>query len=141
MLSKTRRLFKLDTNLQEGSLLTHLQEVYNKEKKPVVPRIAFSESMAGTINYYQGPKYLKTIREVAREYRGLADVLGARVQALNEEIKFAESRKDRKNSLLTATRGIVGALTAIALVMDLMLKRGSSDPALDVHSTDMLNAI
>ena len=84
---------------------------------------------------------LKTIRKLAREYTGLADVPGVRVQALNEEIKFAESRKDGEHSLLTATKGIVGALTAIAPVMDMMLNRGSSDPELDVHSTDMLNAI
>ena len=59
---------------------------------------------------------------------GLADVLRARVQARDEEIKFAESRKDGESSLFTATKDIVGALTVIVLVVDLMLKRGSSDP-------------
>ena len=138
----SKRTFKLDKNLKDGSLLSQLQEVYKKVKNPVAPRIVISESMAGAINfYYQGPKFLKTIREISREYTGLADVPGARVQALNEEIKFAESRKDGENSLLTATKGIVGALTAIAPVMDLILKRGSSDPELDAHGTDMLNAI
>ena len=64
-----------------------------------------------------------------------------RVQALNEEIQFAQSRKDGENSLLMASKGIVGALTAIAPVMDLILQRGSADPELDAHGMDMLNAI
>ena len=40
------------------------------------------------------PKHLKTIREIARRYTGLADVPGARIQVLNEEIRFAEGRKE-----------------------------------------------
>ena len=42
---------------------------------------------------------------------------------------------------MAATKGIVAALTVIALVVDLILNRGSADPALDAHDMDMLNVI
>ena len=139
---KPRRVFKLATGLQEGKLLTELQEVYKKVKKPVAPRVVISESMAGVItHYYAGVKHLKTIRDISREYTGLADVTAAKVQPLNEEIRFAESRKDGESSLLTATKGVVGALTAIAPVLDIILQRGNADPELNEHGIHMLNAI
>ena len=40
----------------------------------------------------------------------------ARVQTLNEEIRFAKGGKDGESFLLTATKEVVGALTAIAPV-------------------------
>ena len=51
-LDNPKPAFKLDTNLKEGSLLSQLQEVYKKVKKPVAPRIVISKSMAGVINFY-----------------------------------------------------------------------------------------
>ena len=133
----------MDNNLKEWSILSHMQEVYKKVKKPVTPRIVISESMAGAINlYYQGSKFLQSMQEIVKQKNtGLADVLCARIQAVIEEIQFAEIRKDGEISLLTATKGTVGALTAIGQVMDLILKWASSDPGLDTHGTDILNAI
>ena len=145
--TKTRREFKLESGLHEGALLTELQKVYKNVKKAVTPRIRISESMAGVLQHFYegpsggGPKPLKTIKEISREYTGLLDVPDARVQVLNEEIRFAEGRKDGECSLLTATKGVVGALTAIAPTLDIILQRGSADPELNNQSLNMLNAM
>ena len=68
------------------------------------------------------PKALKTIKEIARQYTGLKYVPEAWVLALNEEIRFVEGRKDGESSLLTATKGMVGAMTAIVPVLDVILR-------------------
>ena len=76
-----------------------------------MPRITVSETMAGMIYHYYGgpmmgaPKHLITIRDVSRYYTGLVDMPGARIQMLNEEIRFAEGQKESENSLLTASKG------------------------------------
>ena len=88
-----------------------------------------------------GPKASKTIKEIARQYTGLKDVPEARVLALNEEICFAEGRKDGESSLLIATKGVVGAMTTIASVLDVILRRCSADPELNAHAIHMLNEI
>ena len=104
-----------------------------------------SENIAGLVSHYysplrKGPKRLKTIREISRQYTGLIDVPAAWVQALNE-IRFAEGRHDGECSLLRASKGIVGALTAIARVLDTVLQRGSADPELKAHAIHLANAI
>ena len=97
--------------------------------------------MAEAINfYYQGPKFLQIIWEILREYTSLADVPGVRVQALNEEIKYAESRKDGEN-FIDGYKGNSGSPDCYCPSDDLILKRVFSDPELDAYGTDMLNAI
>ena len=106
-------------------------------------RITVSENIAGMVSHYYlppeegGPKRLKTIKEISRQYPGLIDVPAARVQALNEEIRFAEGRRDGESSLLTVSKGVVGALSAIAPVLGTVLQRGAADPEL-IH---LANAI
>ena len=140
--AKPRRVFTLAAGLQEGKLLTELQEVYKKVKKPVAPKILISESMAGVIShYYSEIKHLKIIKDISRQYTGLADIDAAQVQLLNEEIRFTDTRKEGENSLLTASKGLVGVLTAIAPLMDIILQRGNADPELNEHAGHMLNAI
>ena len=81
---KQRRELKLEKGLQEGALLTQLEEYYKKVKKPVAPRVTISESMAGVIQHFYigpnegGPKALKTINEIAWQYTGLKDLPEAR---------------------------------------------------------------
>lgn len=142
-----RRDFILDTDLQEGALLSEIQLLYQERRKPVVNRVTISENMAGVINHYYlgpekgGPKPLKCIREFARKYTGLADVPEARVQLMNDEIRFGDGRKEGESALMTASKGVVAALTAIAPLMDVVMQRGSADPELNNHALDMLNAI
>ena len=68
---KLRHEFKLETELQEGALLTQLQEYYKRVNKPMAPSVTLSESIAGVIqNFYigpneGGPKALKMIKEIA----------------------------------------------------------------------------
>ena len=126
----------LGTDLQEGALLTELHDVFKKVKKPVGVRCAIT-----TPPEEVGPKRLKTIREISKQYTGLIDMLAAQMQALNEEIRFTEGRCDGECSLLTASKGIVGALTAIAPVLDTVLQRGSVDPELNAQVIHLANAI
>ena len=97
--TKTHREFNLESGLHEGALLTELQEVYKKVMKAVTLRIRIRESMVGVLqNFYEepsggGPKPLKTIKEISREYTGLLDVPGAWVQALNEETALRKAGK------------------------------------------------
>lgn len=145
--TKARREFKLAEDLHEGSLLSELQETYKKVRGPVTGRIVISESMAGAIHFYYGtplegtPKHFKTIRDISRHYTGLADVPAARLQIMNEEIKFGEGRKEGESALITCSKGLVAILTAIAPTMDIILRRGSADPELDAQGIHMLNAI
>ena len=71
---------------------------------------------------------------------GLIDVPAAWVQALND-IRCAEGRRDGECLLLTASKGIVGALTAIAPVLDTVLQRGAGDPELNAHTINLANTI
>ena len=86
-------------------------------------------------------KHLKSISDITRRFTGLADVPGARLQALHEEIRFAEGRKDGENALLTASKGVLAGIPAITLMMDLILKRGDADPELDAQADNMLSTI
>lgn len=144
---KARREFKLDTSLHEGALLTELKDLYKDKKKPVAERITLSESMVGVIQHFYegpaegGPKPLKAIKELSRQYTGIKDVLQARVLAMNDEIRFSDGRKDGESSLLIATKGVVGALTAMAPTLDILLQRGSADPELNAQAMNMLSAV
>ena len=64
------------------------------------------------------PKHLKSITDIARRYTSLADVPGAGLQILDNEIRFAEGRKEGECALLTASKGVLAALTAILPMMD-----------------------
>ena len=98
--------------------------------------------MAGVItHYYSEITHLKIIRDISRQYTGLADIDAAQVQLLNKEIRFTDTRKESENSLLTASKGLVGVLTAIAPLMDIILQGGNADPELNEHTSHMLNAI
>ena len=78
---KQRQEFKLVTGLQEGALLTQLQEYYKNVMKPVAPRVTISESTAGVIQHFYiglnegGPKALKITKEIAQQCTGLKDGL------------------------------------------------------------------
>ena len=67
-------------------------------------------------------------------YTGFVDVPDACIQMLNEEIRFAQGRKEGENSLLIASKGVLGALTAIVPTMDIIVQRGSEDPELDAQA-------
>ena len=47
-----RREFVLDTDLQEGALLTELHNMFKKVKKPIAARITVSENIVGLVNHY-----------------------------------------------------------------------------------------
>lgn len=137
-----RQVFTLSDDLREGTLQNELQELYKKIKKPVKQRIDLDESLAGAIShFYAYTKTKKAINEIARQYTGIKTIPEARVQALNDEIKFIEGRKLAEDGMMWATKGVVAALTAIAPTLALILSRGKGDRELDEQAKPMLDAI
>ena len=55
----------------------------------------------------------KAINDIARQYKGIKTIPEARVQALNDEIKFVEARKEAEEGFFWASKGVIAALTAI----------------------------
>ena len=121
---KHKQGYRLAEGMREGAAMTELTEIYKSVKKPVTEHSEMSEMMAGMVNHYYGgpnvgaPKHLKTIKDITRRYTGLADVPGARLQILNDEIRFTEDRKEGECTILTASKGVLAALTAILPLMD-----------------------
>ena len=88
-----KKLYVLDKSLGEGALHDELKEIYKKLKKPVVDRIRVDENVAGAVkHFYEYNKPIKVLKELSRQYTGLADIPEARIQLLNDEIKFQEAR-------------------------------------------------
>lgn len=138
----TRQVFRLSDELREGTLQNELQELYKKMKKPVSDRIQLDESLAGAIaHFYAYTKPKKALNDIARQYTGIKTVPEARVQALNDEIKFADGRKLAEEGMMWATKGVVAALTAIAPTLALVLSRGKGDRELDEQAKPMFDAM
>ena len=136
------KLFKLDAALSEGALHDQLKEVYKKVKKPVVDKLIVDQNLAGAVKHFYGyNKPIKVIKELSRQYTGLADIPEAQIQLLNDEIKFQEARKLGEDAMLWATKGVVGALTAILPTMAVILTRGKQDSDLDEQAVNMFNAV
>ena len=136
------KVFKLDGALSEGALHDQLKEVYKKVKKPVVDKLIVDQNLAGAVKHFYGyNKPIKVIKELSRQYTGLADIPEAQIQLLNDEIKFQEARKLGEDAMLWATKGVVGALTAILPMMAVILTRGKQDADLDAQAVNMFNAV
>ena len=86
------------------------------------------------------PNHLKIVNELSRQYTGLAGIPGATIETVNEN-HFAEGWQEAGRSLVTASKGVLGALTVSVPTMELILQRGSADPELEAQALNMLNAI
>ena len=92
---KTWRTFTLSNNLREGTLHDEYKNYLKKMRKPARDRIHINDNLAGAIShYYAYTKTRKAINDIARQYKGIKTVPEARVQALNDEMKFVEARKE-----------------------------------------------
>ena len=98
--------------------------------------------MAGAIaHFYAFTKPKKALNELTRQYTGIKNILEARVQKLNEEIRFTDVRKYAEESMFWATKGVLGPLTAIGPTLEIILARGKKDSELDEQSLKMLDAV
>ena len=98
--------------------------------------------MLGAIaNLYAYSKPKKVLNDLVRRYTGIKTIPEARVQPLNDEIKFVEGRKLAEDGTMWATKGVVAALTAIAPTLKLILARGKTDTELDEQAGPMLDAV
>ena len=134
--------YPLDAKLQQGVMLEELKDVHKKFKKPVADRIKVDNNLMGALkHFYSYNKPIKVLKDLSRQYTGLVDIPEARIQLLNEEIKFQEARKLGEDAMLWATKGIVGALTAIMPMTAIILMRGNRDTELNAEALNVLNAI
>ena len=139
---KTTKVYKLSPTLKEGTLLEELKEVYKKIKKPSSDRIDADNNLVAPIkHYYMYNKPQKVLKDLGRQYTGLQEIGDARAQPLNEEVRFHEVRKYAEEALMWATRGVVGALTAIIPTVALILDRGNTDEELNAQGVHMWDAV
>ena len=139
---KTRRTFKLSENLKEGTLHTELQELFKKMRKPVKERIQIDDNLAGALtHYYAYTKTRNAINEISRQYTGIKSVPELHVQALNDEIKFMESRRQVEEGFFWASKDVITAIMAITPTLALVLSRGKDDGQLDEQARPMLDTV
>lgn len=139
---RLRPVYTLSENLREGVMHAELREIYKKIRKPTNARIEVDNDLAGAIaHYYAFSKPKKALNDLARQYTGIKNIPEARVQKLNEEIRFVDARKHAEDSMLCATKGVVAALTAVAPTVALILSRGKGDHELDEQALKMLDVV
>ena len=130
--SPKKMCIMLSDNLREGTLHDELHELFKKMRKTVKEHIQIDDTLAGALpHYYAYNKTKKAINDIARPYTGIKSVPEVRVDALNEEIRFVEARKQAEDGFFWASKGNVVALTAITLTLALGLSRDKDDIQLD----------